>query len=108
MTNFAETTLENLAFTSNEAATTVTTGSGFKTYIPITTTAAALPTYAPLIFDGYAPSQFRRRVIGRRMLSIDPIQIAYAKGAQTVFSGRFAGHYVSEDLAPYKVIDQTS
>ena len=107
-TNLAEATLENLALTSNEATTTVTTGSGFKTFIPTTTTAATQPTYVPLVFDGFAPSQFRRRVIGRRMLSIDPIAIAYGKGSQTMFSARFAGHYVSESLAPYKVIDQTS
>jgi hypothetical protein len=107
-TNFAEATLENLALSSNELEATVTTGSGFKTFIPTTTTAATQPTYVPLIFDGFAPGQFRRRVIARRMLSVDPITIAYKKDAQTVLSGRFVGHYVSDSLAPYKVIDQTS
>lgn len=105
-TNMAEATIENLAFVSNESAPT--SGSGFKVYEPVNTVAASQPTYVPLIFDGYAPSQYRRRVIGRRMLSIDPVTIAYKKDTQTVLNVKFAGHYVSESLAPYKVVDQTS
>ncbi len=107
-TNLAEATLENLALISNEATTSVTTGSGFKTFIPTITTSATQPTYTPVILDGYAPSQFRRRVIGRRMLSIDPVQTTYRKDGQTMWNVRWAGHYVSSTLAPYKVIDQTS
>lgn len=107
-TNLAEATLENLALIANEAEAAVTSGSGFKTFIPTTTTSATQPTYVPVILDGFAPSQFRRRVIGRRMLSIDPIQTAYRKDGQTMWNVRWAGHYVSTDLAPFKVIDQTS
>lgn len=107
-TNLAEATLENLALIANEATTAVTTGSGFKTFIPTNSSAATQPTYVPIILDGYAPSQYRRRVIGRRMLSVDPIQAAYRKDGQTMWNVRWAGHYVSESLAPYKVIDQTS
>ena len=107
-TNLAEATLENLALTLNEATTTVTSGSGFKTFIPTITTSATQPTYVPIILDGYAPSQNRRRVIGRRMLSIDPISTAYRKDGMTMFNVRWAGHYVSSTLAPFKVIDQTS
>ncbi len=107
-TNLAEATLENLALISNEATTSVTTGSGFKTFIPTITTSATQPTHTPVILDGYAPSQFRRRVIGRRMLSIDPVQTTYRKDGQTMWNVRWAGHYVSSTLAPYKVIDQTS
>lgn len=107
-TNLAEATVENLALISNEATTTVTSGSGFKTFIPTITTSATQPTYVPLILDGYAPSQNRRRVIGRRMLSIDSISTTYRKDGQTLFNVRWAGHYVSDSLAPFKVIDQTS
>lgn len=107
-TNLAEATVENLALIANEATTTVTSGSGFKTFIPTITTSATQPTYTPIILDGYAPSQYRRRVIGRRMLSIDPIQTTYRKDGQTMWNARWAGHYVSDSLAPYKVIDQTS
>jgi len=106
-TNLAEATIENLALTLNEATATVTTGSGFKTFVPTTTTSATQPTYVPILLDGYAPSQNRRRVIGRRMLSIDPVSTTYRKDGQTMWNARWAGHYVSSTLAPFKVIDQT-
>lgn len=105
-TNMAEATLENLAVVSNDTAPTSATG--YKVFTPTFTSAATQPTYVPLIFDGYAPSQFRRRVIGRRMLSIDPITIAYKKDNQTVLNVKWAGHYVDSSTAPYKVVDQTS
>ena len=105
-TNLAEPTLENLALVSND--TPPTTGSGFKYHEPSFTGSELQPTYIALIFDGYAPDGLRRRVIGRRMLSIDPIAFAYKKDAQTVFTVKWAGHYVSSAVAPYKIIDQTS
>ena len=105
-TNLAEPTLENLAIVSNDTAPT--SASGYKTFEPTFTSAATQPTYVAILFDGYSPSQLRRRVIGRRMLSIDPITFAYKKDEQSVFNVKWAGHYVSSSIAPYKVIDQTS
>lgn len=105
-TNLAEATLENLAFAMND--TQPSSGSGFKYFEPTNTSAASQPTWVPLLFDGYAPSSYRRRVLGRRMLGIDPIQFAYKKDAQTVWTVKFAGHYVSESIAPWKIVDQTS
>lgn len=105
-TNLAEATLENLAFSMND--TPPVSGAGFKYFEPTNTSAASQPIWVPLLFDGYAPSSFRRRVITRRMLGIDPITFAYKKDAQTVWSIKFAGHYVSETIAPWKIIDQTS
>lgn len=105
-TNLAEPTLENLAFAMNSSPPV--TGSGFKYFEPVNTSAASQPTYVPLLFDGYAPGQFRRRVIARRMLGTDPIQFAYKKDAQTFWTVKFSGHYVSDTIAPWKVVDQTS
>lgn len=106
-TNLAEPTIENLALVSNNDSSP-SSGSGFKSYEPAYASSATQPTYVPLLFDGYAPSAFRRRVIGRRMLSVDPIAFAYKKDGQTVFTVKWAGHFVSASIAPYKVIDQTS
>lgn len=105
-TNMAEPTLENFAKIHNESAPT--SASGYKTYEPGNTSAAVQPTYCAVLFDGYAPGQFRRRIIGRRMLSVDPVSFAYKKDTQTVFNVKWAGHYVSSTIAPYKIIDQTS
>jgi len=105
-TNLAEATLENYALANNESPPT--TASGYKVTEPVTTTAATQPTYVPLIFDGFAPSAFRRRIIGRRMLSTEPVQVAYKKDGQTVYAVKWASHYVSSSIAPYKLVDQTS
>lgn len=105
-TNMAEPTLENFAKAQNESAPT--SGAGFKVYEPTNTSAATQPIYCSTLFDGYAPGQFRRRVIGRRMLSVDPTTFAYKKDDQTVFNVKWAGHFVSDSIAPYKIIDQTS
>jgi hypothetical protein len=104
-TNLAEVTLENLAYVSND--TQPTSGANFKAFEPTITSAATQPTFVALLFDGYAPGQFRRRIIGRRMLSVDSITIAYKKEDQTVLNVKWAGHYVSDVIKPWKVIDQT-
>lgn len=105
-TNLAEATLENLAFVMNDTAPT--SGSGFKYFEPTNTSAASQPTYVPLLFDGYAPGQFRRRVIARRMLGTEPVTFAYKKDQQTFWTVKFVGHYVSDTIPPWKIVDQTS
>ena len=105
-TNMAEATLENYAIATNESPPV--TGAGFKTWEPTNGVAAFTPYYRALILDGYAPAGFRRRVIARRMLSMDPVAFAYKKDGQTVFTTKWGGHYVSASIAPYKLVDQTS
>lgn len=103
-TNLAEPTLENLSRILNGGGT-VTTGSGFKAFEPANDTSATQPTYSKLIFDGIAPLGGRRRVIGRRMLSTENVEFAYAKDSQTVFSVTFTGHFVSASVPPFAIID---
>lgn len=106
-TNMAEATLENYAIATNDSPPV--TGSGFKYFEPqIVSPTLFIPNYRALLFDGFAPSYFRRRVIARRMLSMDPVAFAYKKDGQTVLTTKWGGHYVSSSIAPYKVIDQTS
>jgi hypothetical protein len=105
-TNLAEVTLENLALLANDSPPV--TGSGIKTFEPTFSTSATQPNYRAIILDGYAPQQYRRRVIGRRMLSTASITVAYQKDGQTVYQASWNGHYVSASIAPWKIIDQTS
>lgn len=106
-TNLAEATIENLVLVSNNDSASASAAT-YKTYEPAYSASVIQPTYIPLLFDGYAPSALRRRIIGRRMLSVDPIAFAYKKGDQTLYTVKWAGHYVSSTIAPFKVIDQTS
>lgn len=105
-TSLAEATLENLSLTLNGG--TAASGSGWKSYDPNVTSSATQPNYFAVIMDGYAPQQFRRRVIGRKMLNIDSSELAYTKDKQTLLPAKFAGHYVSNSITPFHIVDQTA
>ncbi len=75
-TNMAEVTLDNLAASLNNATATVT-GVGFAAWQPPNDTSATQPNYTALLFDGFAPGGFRRRVFLRRTLSVEDVGIAY-------------------------------
>lgn len=106
--NMAEPTLENLAMAMNSTAGITTAGTGataHKKLEPNTDTSITQPTYKALIFDGWAPGQFRRRVLARRMLVIDDVELAYKKDKQTILTVSWAGHYVSASIKPYAFVD---
>lgn len=106
-TNLAEGTLENLKLAMNGGAiaTGGLTTTAHRTLTPDFADAATQPNYAAIICDGYAPEGNVRRVIGRKMLSIEGTEFAYNKADMTVLKVSFAGHYVSKTIAPFKVID---
>lgn len=105
-TVLAEPTMENLILSLNE--TPAVTGSNYKMMEPTNDNSASQPNYYAMIFDGYAPAGFRRRVIGRRMLSVNNLAFEYGKKNQTGYTVQFAAHYVSTSVKPFKVVDQTS
>lgn len=105
-TVLAEPTMEALILSLNE--TPAVTGGNFKSMEPTIDNSASQPNYIAMIFDGYAPGSFRRRVIGRRMLSTNNLAWEYGKTNQTGFTVSFSAHYVSSTIKPFKVIDQTS
>jgi hypothetical protein len=107
-TNLAEATLTNLMYGVNSNSTTPTTGVGFASYEPPFDTSATQPTYRAFLLDGIAPGGFRRRLILRRALSKANIAMAFSKDGQTVIPVEFHGFFVSNSIAPYKVVDATA
>lgn len=105
-TNLAEATLENLSMAINGG--TAASGSGFKSLDPNTATSATQPNYFATILDGFAPSSFRRRVILRKVLNTSKVEMAYTKDKQTVIPVEFTGHYVSNSITSFHIVDQTS
>ncbi len=109
-TSFAEGTLTNIQTVLAEG--TVSASTGFSTFDPDDgLTAATQPTYRAVILDGWAPgaTPFRRRVIVRKVLSIEGIkEQAYKKDEQTVVPVVLLGHYVSASTRLYQIIDQTA
>jgi hypothetical protein len=111
-TNLAEPTLANLALVLNEPASTITASAAFSTFDPSNTNAATQPTYKAALFDGWAPGAsaggWNRRVIVRKVLSIEGTEFMYKKDDQAVFKVTFGAHYVSSSIRPFRVIDQTA
>lgn len=105
-TNLAEPTLANLGLVLNGGTTSAS--SGYSVYEPADDTSATQPTYKALLFDGWAPGDAKvRRVIVRKVLSIESVGTAYKKDGQTLFPVTFVGHYVSSTVKPFRVIDET-
>jgi hypothetical protein len=109
-TNFAEPTLANLAIVLNTG--TVTASTGWSSYDPANDNAATQPTYRALLFDGWAPGAsaggWNRRVVIRKVLSLEGTEPVYKKDDQTVFKATFGAHYVSSSIRPFQIVDQTA
>lgn len=105
-TSLAEPTLDNLSFVLNGG--TVTDESGYSTYDPEDSSTTTATTYKALLFDGWAPGELRRRVVARKVLSMEGTEATYAKENQTLYPVTFGVHYVSAAIKPFRVIDETS
>lgn len=106
-TQLAETTLANLAYALND--TTAVTGQVFE---PSVRSEASVLSYNALIVDGWAPNfkpggrHKRRRLIIRKCLSVDQVQLAYKKDGQSVYTVTWTCHYVDSVTPPFRVIDE--
>ena len=114
-TNLAEPTLQNLLYALNDVngGSLGASGAGFSGYYePAFTDSATQPTYRAVILHGWAPGSGsnnqskRRMVILRKVLSSDNVEFAYKKEDQTVFSVTWSVHYVSNSIAPFKIVDE--
>lgn len=105
-TNLAEPTLENFARTINNSQPTTATGT--KSLDLDDGLAAFQPAYSALLFDGYAPGGFRRRVIIRKTLQTDSTAHSYKKDDQTLLPVTFTAHWVSSSIKAMNISDATS
>jgi hypothetical protein len=106
-TSLAEPTLANLSLALNGG--TSASAAGYASFEPSFASSATQPTYKALLADGWAPGgAFNRRMIVRKALSTDAVEIGYTKDKQTLFGVKFSGHYVSASISPIHIVDQTS
>jgi hypothetical protein len=108
--NLAEPTLAHLQFALNGG--TVATGSGYASYDPDSSVLSTQPTYKALLVDGWAPASAagvtkRRRMVCRKILSIDNIGTAFKKDQQTLIPVTIRCHYVDNSTKPFRFIDET-
>jgi hypothetical protein len=106
-TQLAEPSLANLAYALNDSAPV----SG--AFEPTARSDASALTYNALIVDGWAPGyksggqHKRRRIIIRKALSIDNVELQYSKDGQSVYTVTWSCHYVSGTISPFRVIDES-
>lgn len=103
-TNLTEGTLANLKRLLNGGTIIgdAMTGTEFE---PLDVDSSSRPEYIALMIDGPGEGGVPRRFIGRKMLSTEGTEFAYAKEDQQVFSVTWKGHYVSKSIRPFRVIN---
>lgn len=97
--NLAEATLANLAKAINNTAPAANVVEGDDGLT------AFNPAYSAILLDGIAPGGFRRRIIVRKVLQVDAVKAAYKKDDQVLIPVKFAGHWVSSSIKPFKIED---
>lgn len=107
--NLAEATLQNFTLGLNSG--TITTAASNSYYEPVYDGSELQPVYIAVLFDGYAPSSSagvskRRRIILRKAISTENIELAYKKDSLTLVPVTFTSHYVSDTVAPFRIIDE--
>lgn len=108
-TMMAEVTLENIKTLMNGG--TISTGTGYKSFEPLSSSASFIPTYSALLLRGQAPGTntgYYRHFIVRKVLSTDGFEIEQAKDKQQGLKVKFAGYYVSNSVAAFAINDQTA
>lgn len=105
-TTMAEATLENLSVLMNGG--TAASGAGFKSFEPSFANSATQPNYSAVLFDGWGANSFRRRVILRKTLNVESLELGYMRDKQAGFKCKFAAHYVSGSTAPMHAVEATS
>lgn len=110
-TELAEPTLANLGYALNDT-TSLSAGSGWDAYAPADRSEGSVLTYHALIVDGWAPGfqpggqHKRRRLVIRKCLSVDNVQLKYSKDGQSTYTVTWTCHYVDSTTPPFRVIDQ--
>lgn len=112
-TNFAEGTLEAMAVAlNNDPAVAVTEDPTvppvFKSFEAEAGQDAMRPTELAIVVDGWAPgdAQLRRRVILRRVNSIENVGSAFTKDGLFLIPVTFKALYVDSTTPPWKVVDE--
>lgn len=111
-TSMAEGTLLNLAMAMNVDPSAITSGTGFQQYELPFGQAAMFPHEVPILADGWAPVDDnlprRRRVIARRVVSIENIEAGYTKDGLFLIPVTFGAMFVDNSTSPVVYTDEVA
>jgi hypothetical protein len=108
-----EATLANMNLAMNQLST-ISPGSGYTVFDPLTAITSFQPTYMAILIDGWAPTtnttevECRRRMIIRKCLSSSKVDLEYEKTKPVLFNTTWTGFFISTSIAPFEIIDATS
>ena len=111
--NLLEVTLNNMTVAMNQMAT-ISAGTGYSVFDPLTTPTALQPPYSAILIDGWAPTTgtdevtCRRRMIVRKCLSTSKVDLEFEKTKTSAFNTTWTGYWISSTLPPYEITDQQS
>lgn len=107
-TNLVAATLNNLSKANNGGLITtgVGTGAAYDKWEPTIDTLENQEIYLGLAIHGRRLDGRRMIVVIRKVLSTDNMTFPFQKDSKTMFSVNWAGHYVSDTVAPMVVYTQ--
>lgn len=103
-TKLAEVTFDNLVLALN-GGTITDGGVTHESYDPDDVTSGDSPEYKKIIFDGFGGAGKRRRVVIRKALSTDNLDVNNAKEDQSVYPVTWTSHYVGGGVKSWRVIN---
>ncbi len=101
-TQLAEVTFANFTI-AMDGGTTTTPATLVDQYDPDDVNSGDSPSYKAVLFDGFGVSGLRRRVIVRKCLNTENVDVAAHPTNQTVFPVTFTSHYVSSSIRPWRI-----
>lgn len=98
--------LAKLSLVNNGGTTTPSFNPSWDKYEPTTDLIATQETYIAVALEGVTTAGKKRIIVARRVLNVDSIAFEFKKDAKTMLTLNFAGHYVSDTIAPFVVYSQ--
>jgi hypothetical protein len=100
-TQLAEVTFAN--FVNLMTGGDVVSSTLWETYEPDDVNSGDEPTFKAVLFDGSGAGGLRRRVVVRKCLNTDNVDMANHPDNQQVFPAMFNSHYVSSSIRSWKI-----
>lgn len=107
-TSLAIATLDKIKLANNggEIVTGVGTGAAWDRWEPTVDTLETPETYLCLAIEGRRQDGKRMISVVRRALSVDNMDFSFTKDGKTMWSVSWAGHFVSDTVAPVAIYTQ--
>lgn len=90
----------------NNGGVTASTNPSWTSYAPNTDLISTQETYISVAVEGITLAGKKRIIVARKVLNVDSIAFDFKKDSKTMLGLSFAGHFVSDALAPFIVYSQ--